>query len=151
METIQIHKAKWVHYGICFGTGFFIAWFFLGPYDMTRVIYAQSPNFTILLGFIFFGLFFYSIKELILKRPEIILSAEGIEIRRKGWNHWAYVNSISMVVETDTENGNRVYLTLFLKDATEIKCLISDLNRTPAEIVNLAREFKNKASEEPIG
>jgi hypothetical protein len=148
MESVQIRKSAWVHWGIAVTVGLISLWFFVGPYDKTRVIYDDSPRFTVFLGLIFVGLFLYSIRELIIKRPEIILTDEGIEIRDKGWNHWIYINSIGMLVEKDSENGNKEYLIIHLKDSTEIKCLISDLDRTPGEILNLVRAYKNSVTVE---
>jgi hypothetical protein len=143
MKIVQIRKSSWVHSGILVTSGSMILWFFLGPYDETRIIYDESPRFTLLLGLIFVGLFAYSLRELIARKPEIILTEEGIEIRAYGWNHWTLINSISMFVEKDSENGNREYLLLELKDGTEIKCMITDFDRSPAEILNLVRAFKN--------
>jgi hypothetical protein len=148
MEPVQIRKSKWVHRGIVVITGLMILGFFLGPYDKTRIMYDNSPGFTLFLGLIFSISFFHSIRELFIKKPEIILTEEGIEIRDKGWNHWTDVNSINMLVEKDDENGDKKYLIIHLKDSNKLKCLISDLDRSPGEIINLVSNFKNNVSTE---
>ena len=121
-----------------------ILYYFLGPYDKTRIIYDESPKFTIFLGFIFFGILFYSIYELITRKGEIILSSDGIEIRDKEWNHWDYVQSYWTITEP-RENSTDEYLIVQLKDTRQLKCLISDLDKSREEILDLITMYKSKS------
>jgi len=144
MDTITIRQSRKKNLGIVVVTGMLILYYFLGPYEYTRITYSESPTFTLVLGFIFFGIFFYYLKEFIMQPAEIILSTEGIELRDKGWNHWTYISSVSTFTEKDTENyTDREYLVIRLKDDTKLKCLISDLDRSREEIIDSMRKFKS--------
>ena len=121
-----------------------ILYYFLGPYDKTRTIYDESPKFTIFLGLVFFGILFYSIYELITRKGEIILSSDGIEIRDKEWNHWDYVQSYWTITEP-RENSTDEYLIVQLKDTRQLKCLISDLDKSREEILDLITMYKSKS------
>lgn len=123
--------------------GIFILYYFVGPYDHTRIIYTENPGFTILLGVIFFGLFFFYLTRILVRPKEITLSEEGIDIRDKGWNHWEYISSVQSIYEKDTENSNDMeYLVVHLKDGTSIKCIISDLDKSTGEILYSIRQFR---------
>ncbi len=87
-------------------------------------------------------MFLYSVIELIMNKGEIILSDEGIEIRNKGWNHWEYVDSFKTILDKDNQNSDKEYLIIYLKDSTEIKCLVSNLDKSQIEIVGLLKKYK---------
>jgi len=142
MKTLEIRQSRKKNFGIVVVTGIFILYYFLGPYEYTRITYSESPIFTLLLGFIFFGVFFYYLKQFIMRPAEIILSAEGIKLRGKEWNNWNYISSFSTIIKKDSENHiDREYLIITLKDSTELKCLLSELDRSREEIIDLIREF----------
>jgi hypothetical protein len=81
---------------------------------------------------------------LIAGKGEINLSEDGIEIRDKGWNHWDYVDSYWTVDENTGENSIDEYLVVQLKDSSEIKCKISNLEKNRLEIISLIAMYKNK-------
>ncbi|MBL7747627.1 MAG: hypothetical protein JNM19_09395, partial [Chitinophagaceae bacterium] len=123
--------------------GILILYYFVGPYDHTRIMYTQDPAFTMVLGVIFFGLFFFGLTRILVRPTEIILSDEGIKIRHHGWNHWEYISSVRTIYEKDTENSNDMeYLVVYLKDGTSIKCIISDLDKSTGEILYFIRQFR---------
>lgn len=151
MKEIKIRKQSWVSWGMLITSGLLILWYFIGPYRDTRIMYTENPVLTVFLGIIFFGLFLIYLRELIYKIPEITLDTEGIGIRNSGWNHWDYVDSVSLIVEKDSEGDNREFLLIHLKDSREIKCLVTDLNFKPGEILFLVRSFKNNMADSEAG
>src|SRR5262245_45883456 len=94
-ERFVIRQSKRMQYRFVILTGLMILWYFVGPYEKSRIIYKQSPTFTIVLGVVFFGLFFYFLNELIKRKAEIILTKEGIELRDKGFFEWNIIESFS--------------------------------------------------------
>ena len=144
MKTTVIRQSRKHLFGMALTSAIIILYYFLGPYDKTRIVYDESPKFTIFLGLLFFGLFFYSIFELIAGKGEITLSEDGIEIRDKGWNHWDYVDSYWTVDENTGENSIDEYLVVQLKDSSEIKFKISNLEKNRLEIIGLIAMYKNK-------
>jgi len=144
METIVIRQSRITLYGCIIVGAMFILTFFFGPFKDAGHMYKDSPGSIIFFLLIFFGIFLYGLINLITKKSEIILSDEGIEIRNRGFNHWEYVSSISTIVERDNESSDKDYLIIGLKDQTEIRCYITDLDRPPWEILQLARVYKNR-------
>jgi high-affinity Fe2+/Pb2+ permease len=104
MDTVVIRQSRKKNVGMVVVTGMFILYYFVGPYEYTRSLFAESPYFTCFLGVVFFGLFLYYLKQFIMQPAEIILSNEGIEIKNKGWNNWNYVSSFWTVAKRDSEN-----------------------------------------------
>ena len=123
-----------------------IFWYFVGPYEKTRIIYKQSPTFTIILGIIFFGLFFYFLNELIKKRKaEITLTKEGIELRDKGFFDWNMIESFSTLYYRYSDNYN-IDLVLHFKDFADLKFEISHLEKSKDELVDLIMQYKGSVS-----
>ena len=60
---IRQSKKKQIAYVLL--VGFFILYYFIGPYDKSRIIYEKSPVFTIILGVIFISLLIYFGYELL--------------------------------------------------------------------------------------
>lgn len=145
MESTIIRQSRIKLFGMFLLSGTFILYYCFGPYEKTRIMYNKSPKFTILLSIIIISILFYSIIELFLKKGEIILTEEGIEIRGNEWNHWDYVNSFWIAHERDVENPDKEYLVVQLKDMRQIKCLISDLDKSSNEIIQLLKMYKRQS------
>ena len=96
-EQLIIRQSKKKQWGFVVLTGLIILWYFVGPYEKTRIIYKQNPTLTITLGIIFFGLFFYFLNELVKRKAEIILTRDGIELRDKGYFEWSIIESFSTI------------------------------------------------------
>ena len=96
-EQFVIRQSKKKQYGFVLIPGLIIIWYFVGPYEKTRIMYAESPNFTIIIGIILFSSFFYCLNELIKRKAEIILTKEGIELRDKGFFDWNMIESFSTI------------------------------------------------------
>src|SRR5690349_6828336 len=77
--------------------------FFMGALAIISLkIYYEDPSiFILILGIIFVVAFGYSLNELIKRKPEIILSSEGIHLRDAGFFTWGMVDSFSTVDEGD--------------------------------------------------
>lgn len=141
----MIRQSKKKQYGFVVGTGLMILWYFVGPYDKTRVMYAESPNFTIILGIIFFGLFFYFLNELIKRKPEIILTKEGIELRDKGFFDWTLIESFKTVYYRYSDNSEEE-LVLHLKEFSDIKFNITYLEKNRDVLADLIMKYKGSAN-----
>ena len=122
-----------------------IFWYFVGPYEKTRIIYKQSPTFTIILGIIFFGLFFYFLNELTKRKAEITLTKEGIELRDKGFFDWNMIESFSTLYYRYSDNYN-IDLVLHFKDFADLKFEISHLEKSKDELVDLIMQYKGSVS-----
>src|SRR5262245_28795758 len=124
MNKVEIKPSRKKIIGIVVVTGMFILYYFFGPYEKTRSMYHENPILTYVLGFIFFGVFFFYLRWLIFKPTEISLDDDGIYIRGKGWNHWDDVTYYHGEAELATEDSReKEYLIIRLKDGREIKCI----------------------------
>ena len=144
-EQFVIRQSKKKQYGFVIGTGLMILWYFVGPYEKTRIIYTQNPTFTIILGIVFFGLFFYFLNELIKRKAEIILTNEGIELRDKGFFEWNMIESFSTIYYRYSDNYN-MDLVLHFKDFADLKFEISHLEKSRDELVDLIMQYKGSVS-----
>jgi hypothetical protein len=144
-EQFVIKQSKKKQYGFVLMTGLMILWYFVGPYEKTRIIYTKSPTFTMILGVIFFGLFFYFLNELIKRKAEIILTKEGIEFRDKGFFEWNMIESFSTLYYRYSDNFN-IDLVLHFKDFADLKFEISHLEKNKDELVDLIMQYKGSAS-----
>ena len=140
-----IRQSKKKQYGFVLITGLLILWYFVGPYDKTRIIYAESPTFTIILGIIMFGLFFYFLNELIKRKPEIILTKEGIELRDKGFFEWTLIDSFKTVYYRYSDNPEEE-LVLHFKEFSDIKFNITHLEKDKDELADLIMKYKGSAN-----
>ena len=144
-DQFIIRQSKKKQYGFVVMTGLMILWYFVGPYEKTRIIYTQNPTFTIILGIIFFGLFFYFLNELIKRKAEIILTKEGIELRDKGFFNWKMIESFSTLYYRYSDNHNED-LVLHFKEFADLKFDISHLEKSKDELVDLITQYKGSAS-----
>jgi hypothetical protein len=144
-EQFVIRQSKKKQYGFVLMTGLMILWYFVGPYEKTRIIYTESPKFTIILGIIFFGLFFYFLNELIKRKAEIILTKEGIELRDKGFFEWNMIESFSTVNYRYSENYNED-LVIHFKEFADLEFEISHLEKNKTEIAEYILKYKGSAN-----
>ena len=144
-EQFVIRQSRKKQYGFVIVTGLMILWYFVGPYEKTRIIYAKSPTFTIILGIVFFGLFFYFLNELIKRKAEIILTKEGIELRDKGFFEWNMIESFSTLYYRYSDNYT-IDLVLNFKDFADLKFEISHLEKNKDELADLIMHYKGSAS-----
>ena len=144
-EKFVIRKSKLKQFGIVVLAGILILWYFVGPYESTRIIYAQSPTFTIILGIVMFGLFFFFLNELIKRKAEIILTNDGIELRNEGFFGWEMIQSFSTQLYRG-DNGDKFDLILHFWELKDIKFDISDLEKDRDEITELILAYKGSTS-----
>jgi hypothetical protein len=144
-EKFIIRQAKKSQYGFVLLTGLMILWYFVGPYEKTRIIYTSSPKFTITLGVIFFGLFFYFLNELIKRKAEITLTKEGIELREQGFFDWKMIESFSTLNYRYSENKN-IDLVLHFKEFADLKFDITYLEKDKSELASLILKYKGLES-----
>jgi len=142
---LVIRKSKRKQYGVVLLGGLLILWYFIGPYESTRIIYAQSPTFTIILGIVMFGLFFFFLNELIKRKAEIILTNEGIELRDEGFFGWEMIQSFSTQLYRGDSN-DKIDLILHFWELADIKFDISDLEKDKDEITELILAYKGSTS-----
>jgi hypothetical protein len=144
-EQFVIRQSKKNQYGFVLMAGLMILWYFIGPYEKTRIIYTESPKFTIILGIIMFGLFFYFLNELIKRKAEIILTKEGIELRDKGFFEWNMIESFSTLYYRYSDSRN-VDLVIHFKEFADLKFDITYLEKDKDEIACLILKYKGKKS-----
>ncbi len=144
-EQFVIRQSKTMQFGCALMSGLMILWYFVGPYDQTRIIYAESPKFTIILGIIFFVLFFYFLNELITRKAEITLTKEGIELRDKGFFYWEMIESFKTVYYRYSENHEEK-LVLQFKDFDDLRFDISNLEKGKEELAELILKYKGRAN-----
>lgn len=144
-EKFVIRQSKKKQWGFVLLTGLMILWYFVGPYEKTRIIYEDSPNFTIALGVIIFGLLFYFINELIKRKAEITLTKEGIELRYKGFFNWEMIESFKTVYYKYSDNHEEELILQF-KEFADLKFDISHLERDKDEIAELILKYKGSAN-----
>jgi hypothetical protein len=143
-EPFVIRQSKKKQFVFVLLPGLMILWYFAGPYDKTRIVYTQSPNFTIILGIIFFGLFFFFLNELIKRKTEIILTTEGIELRDKGFFEWNMIECFSTVYYRHSDNHHED-LVLHFKEFADLKFEISHLEKNKDELADLILKYKGSA------
>ena len=144
-ERFVIRQSKKKQWGTVLITGLMILWYFVGPYDKTRSMFAESPNFTIILGIIFFGLFFYFLAELLKRQAEIILTNDGIELRDKGFFDWNMIESFSTMYYRFSDNHEEE-LILHFKEFADLAFDISHLEVDKDGLVDLILKYKGSSS-----
>jgi hypothetical protein len=139
-ETIALHKSRTKLYIPILFIGTIIISYFLSRFDGTYISYNLNPVLTIILGILFFCLFFYYIRELITQKPEIVLSSDGIEIRDKGYFNWDMIKSMKTIHYYD--NGdNDVDVIFYFKEFDRVKFNLSFLGKTREEMIELILQF----------
>ncbi|MBO9203105.1 MULTISPECIES: hypothetical protein [Niastella] len=144
-KPLIIRQSKKKQWRFVILTGLMILWYFIGPYEKTRIIYKQNPTFTIILGIIIFGCFFHFLNELVKRKAEIILTKDGIELRDKGFFEWSTIESFSTLYDHYSEN-HREDLVLHFKEFADLKFEISYLEKNKEELVDLIMQYKGSAS-----
>ena len=129
MEPTIIRRSRTTLYGCVIAGAVSIFIFFFGPFGDAQKMYNDNTGSVVFFFLLCSGLLVYGFIGLFAKKGEIILSEEGIEIKNKGFNHWEYVSSISTIVEKDNESSDKDFLIIGLKDHTEGRCSITDLDR----------------------
>jgi hypothetical protein len=144
-EQFIVRQSKKKQLGFVLITGLMILWYFLGPYEKTRSMYEESPKLTIILGIIFFTLFFYFLNELIKRKAEITLTKEGIELRDKGFFNWEMIQSFKTVYYRNSDNHEEELILQF-KEYADLKFDISHLEKDKDEIAELILKYKGSAN-----
>lgn len=144
-EQFVIRQSKKKQFGFALITGLIILWYFVGPYEKTRSMYDENPNFTIILGVIFFGLFFYFLNELIKRKAEIILTKDGIELRGKGFFNWEMIESFKTIYYRYSDNHEEELILQF-KEYADLRFDISHLEKDKDEIAELILKYKGTAN-----
>lgn len=143
-EQFIIRQSKKKQIGFVLLTGAWIVYYFVGPYEKTRIIYKSSPTFTIILGLIFFTLFFYFLTELIKRKAEITLTTEGIELRDKGFFDWSMIESFKTVYYRHSDNHEEE-LVLHFRAFADLKFDITHLEKNKDELADLILKYKGSA------
>jgi hypothetical protein len=105
--------------------------------------YEERSTFTIILWLLFLAGFGYSLYELIKRKPEIILSREGIYLRDAGFFTWDMITSFSTADQGDESSNMKLVLHFYeLKDK---KIYIQDLEIDKDEIISLILHYKGDA------
>ena len=146
---IRQSKKKQIAYVLL--VGFFILYYFIGPYDKSRIIYEKSPVFTIILGVIFISLLIYFGYELLNREAEITLSFEGIELREKGYYHWDTISSFKTVYYSGIRIVQNEDLVLSFKEFADIKFDISHLEKDRDDLIKLIIKYKGTSGGFYIG
>ena len=144
-DQFVIRQSKKKQVRVVLLTAVLIVYYFVGPYDKTRIIYKERPTFTILLGVIFFTLLGYFLKELITRKPEVTLNREGIELRDKGFFAWNMIDSFSTVDYRDSDN-NDIKLILHFKEFADVKFDITHLEHDKNQLVELILKYRRAAN-----
>jgi hypothetical protein len=144
-KQFVIRQSKKKQWGFVLMTGLMILWYFVGPYEKTRITYTQSPTFTIIIGVVFFGGFFYYLNELIKRKAEIILTNQGIELRDKGFFEWDMIESFSTLYYRYRDNHD-MDLVLHFKEFADLKFDISDLEKNKEELADLIMQYKGAST-----
>lgn len=84
--------------------------------------------------------------ELILRKPELVISNEGIELREQGYFSWDQLASFRLRLIAGGEDPDEEYLVLYLKNKIEITHRITNLEKKRMEIVDLIESMSNKVS-----
>ncbi|KYP15750.1 MAG: hypothetical protein A1D16_05265 [Flavihumibacter sp. CACIAM 22H1] len=96
---------------------------------------------------VIFGLLFsYSAIDLIRNAPQLIISEEGLFVRKHGWYHWDLLDAYWIEVEKDHENEPKEYLMIRLKGGELIKCMIRDFDLSSTEIYSGIDRYKSNYS-----
>lgn len=140
-----IRQSKKKQWSFVLMTGLMILWYFVGPYEKTRIIYTQTPTFTIIIGVVIFGLFFNYLNELIKRKAEIILTKEGIELRDKGFFEWDMIESFSTLYYRYGDSHN-MDLVLHFKEFADLKFDISHLEKNKEELSDLIMQCKGAST-----
>ena len=144
-ERFVIRQSKKKQWGFVLIAGLMILWYFIGPYEKTRIIYKQNPTLTIILGIVMFVLFFYCLNELIKRKAEIVLTKEGIELRDKGFFEWTMIESFSTLYYRYNDNYT-IDLVLHFREFADLKFEISHLEKNKDELADLIMRYKGPAS-----
>lgn len=139
-----IKKSKKKQVSLVLGGGALIGYYFIGPYEKTRVIYKKNPTFTILLGVIFIALFLYFLNDLIKRKAEITLTSEGIELRNTGFFDWAMIQSFKIVYYPYCDSHEEE-LVLHFKEFDDVKFDISLLEKNRDELVELILTYQGSS------
>jgi hypothetical protein len=136
-EELIIRQSKWklVCYALAMGA---VAVCILKDFNKER------SAFTIILGILFLALFGYFLYELIKRKPEIILTREGIYLRDAGFFIWDIVVSFS-TADVGDESSNRK-LVLHFSEFADKKNYIHSLEVDKDELIALILRYKGDAS-----
>lgn len=105
----------------------------------------DNSTFYIILVIVLSMLTCWFLAELIRRKPEIILTAEGIELREGGFFVWALIDSFSTVYYNGSDNY-RVDLVLHTKGFGDINFDISKLEKSKERLADLIMIYKGSAS-----
>jgi len=144
-KQIVIRQSKKRQWSFVLMTGLMILWYFVGPYEKTRITYIQSPTFTIIIGIVIFGAFLNYLNEIIKRKAEIILTKEGIELRDKGFFEWDMIESFSTLYYRHSDDY-KVDLVLHFKEFADLKFDISHLEKNKEEISDLITQCKESST-----
>jgi hypothetical protein len=140
-SELVIKKEKWKPVGILLLIAGLIIYYFIGPYENTRILYKNSPVFTTILGIISFIFLFSCLAEIVNRKAEIILTQEGIGLRGKGFFSWDMIDSFETIYYSRSENNDEE-LILYFKEFSDIKFIIKGLEKNRAEVAGLILKYK---------
>ena len=140
-QSVSIYKSNKFRYFFIFLIIAVIIYFFVGPYDSTRLLLREHSPIGMTGGSILFILLIYMLHEQMNQTPEITLSQEGIELKEKGIFEWHTIESYQTVLYELNDNSNKEHLVLVLKEDGIVQQNISYLTKNRQEIVGLIQRF----------
>jgi len=106
-------------------------------------IYEERSTFTIILGIIFLALFCYFLNGLIKRKPEIILTREGISLRDAGFFTWDMIASFS--TDDGGDDSSNMKLVLYFSEFADKEIYIQSLEVDKEELITLILSYKGNA------
>lgn len=89
-----------------------------------------------------FILLVYTIYATIRNTPAIVISEQGIKTQRDGSYVWEEIVSYAIYEHNDGDNTITMRLGISLKNGTEIKLPLRELNKKPEEIVAIIQQVR---------
>ncbi|RYY84891.1 MAG: hypothetical protein EOO15_18365 [Chitinophagaceae bacterium] len=143
-QPLVVRQSRTKLLGFVLLGGAMLLYYFLGPYQKTRIFYRHSPMLASIVGVVFFTLFFYFLSELIRRKAELILSAEGIKLRDKGLFEWHRMQCFKTVYYRHSENGDEE-LVLQFREFADLVLRIDALEIDREELVERILQYKGSA------
>jgi hypothetical protein len=140
-QPISIYQANKFRYLFIFLIVAVIIYFFVGPYDSTRLLLREHSTLGMIGGSVLFILLIYLLHEQMSQVPEIVVSTEGIELKNKGSFNWNVIESYQTVLYEYNDNSNKEHLVFVLKEEGLVQQNISYLTKSRQEIVGLIQQY----------
>ena len=142
LEDRVIIRASWLKqflYVLLLGVVLFVN--YVVPDSSAKENFAKRPIFGLLIFFILLSLLIYFLFEIVKRRPEIVITAQGLELRNSGYFEWESILSFETIQYRFSESNNEA-LILHLDGMKEVEHDISILEINRYELVDLLLKYK---------